>query len=101
MNVDKMTNEQKNSYLEAHMEVQQHMHHASMQLNKHPQQQSVTHSVGPNNMNGMNNMNLNNTNQNAAAGNLANPYLNTNAIKVRFLGSFIHIVLVVICLIYN
>lgn len=78
-----MTNEQKNSYLEAHMEVQQHMHHASMQLNKHSQPQSATQSLVPNNMNGMNNMNLNNSNQNTAASNLANPYLNTNAIKVR------------------
>lgn len=81
MNVDKMTNEQKNSYLEAHMEVQQHMHHVSMQLNKQPQPQSATQALGQN-MNGINNMNLNNTNQSSAAGNLANPYLSSNTIKV-------------------
>lgn len=36
VNVSKMTNEQKNSYLEAHMEVQQHMQQVSHQLNKPP-----------------------------------------------------------------
>lgn len=81
VNVDKMTNEQKNSYLEAHMEVQQHMHHVSMQLNKHPQPQSAGPSLGQNNMNGMN-MGLNSSNQTSAGGNLNHPYLGSNSIKV-------------------
>lgn len=38
--MNKMTTEQRNSYLEAHMEVQKHMQHVSIQLNK-------THSLAP------------------------------------------------------
>lgn len=75
-----MTTEQKNSYLEAHMEVQQHMHHVSLQLNKQSQSQQ-NHST-PINQNLMNNLNLNNANQNQSSVNASNPYLNSTPIKV-------------------
>lgn len=62
-----MTTEQKNSYLEAHMEVQQHMHQVSMQLN---------HSTS-------NNQNMINNQSHSSSMNTTNPYFNTNPIKVN------------------
>lgn len=77
VNVDKMTTEQKNSYLEAHMEVQQHMHHVSMQLNKHAPIHSTSH-----NQSMVNNQGISGAHQNTSSTNVSNPYLNANSIKV-------------------
>lgn len=76
VNVDKMTTEQKNSYLEAHMEVQQHMHQVSMQLNKQAQNHSTSH-----NQNMVNNQSHSSSHQSSSV-NISNPYLNSNPIKV-------------------
>lgn len=78
MNVDKMTTEQKNSYLEAHMEVQQHMHHVSMQLNKQSQQ---NHSTS-HNQSLVSNQGISGLNQSGSSANVSNPYLGANPIKV-------------------
>ncbi|XP_055323682.1 zinc finger protein 90 homolog [Sitodiplosis mosellana] len=75
VNVDKMTTEQKNSYLEAHMEVQQHMHQVSMQLNKQAQNHSTS-----NNQNMVNNQSHSASHQSSSV-NIPNPYLNSNPIK--------------------
>lgn len=82
VNLEKMTTEQKNSYLEAHMEMQQHMHHVTLQMNKqNPNQSSL---INEHNI-------INNNNQivgatanqnNASVHNTSNPYLNSNPIKV-------------------
>lgn len=72
MNVDKMTTEQKSSYLEAHMEVQQHMHHVSMQLNKQAQNHTTSHNQSM----------VGNQSIGGSSGAVSNPYLGTNPIKV-------------------
>lgn len=79
VNVDKMTTEQKNSYLEAHMEVQQHMHHVSMQLNKPAQNHSTTH-----NQSMVSNQGISGTHQSGSSANVSNPYLSSNPIKVSY-----------------
>lgn len=71
-----MTTEQKNSYLEAHMEVQQHIHQVSMQLNKHTQNHSTS-----NNQNMINNQS-HSSHQGSSSMNSSNPYFNTTPIKV-------------------
>lgn len=71
-----MTTEQKNSYLEAHMEVQQHMHHVSIQLNKPAQNHSTS-----NNQSMVNNQNHSGSHPSNSV-NITNPYLNSNPIKV-------------------
>lgn len=73
-----MTTEQKNSYLEAHMEVQQHMHHVSMQLNKQAQQ---NHSTS-HNQSLVSNQGISGLNQSSSSTNVSNPYLGANPIKV-------------------
>lgn len=76
-----MTTEQKNSYLEAHMEVQQHMHHVSMQLNKHALNHTTSH-----NQSMVNNQAIGGAHQSTTSTtNVSNPYLNTNPIKVSFI----------------
>lgn len=72
-----MTTEQKKSFLEAHMEVQQHMHQVSMQLNKH----APNHS---NNQNMVNNQSHSGLHQSSSSVNISNPYLNSNSIKVCY-----------------
>lgn len=80
VNVDKMTTEQKNSYLEAHMEVQQHMHHVSMQLNKPTQNHSTTH-----NQSMVGNQGIGGSHQSGSSANVSNPYLGANPIKVSII----------------
>lgn len=72
-----MTTEQKNSYLEAHMEVQQHMHHVSMQLNKQAQNHTTSH-----NQSMVGNQSISGSHQSGSSGSVSNPYLGTNPIKV-------------------
>lgn len=74
-----MTTEQKNSYLEAHMEVQQHMHHVSMQLNK----QAQNHSTSSHNQSMVGNQSISGSHQSGSSGTVSNPYLGTNPIKVN------------------
>lgn len=72
-----MTTEQKNSYLEAHMEVQQHMHQVSMQLNKQAQNHTTSH-----NQSMVNNQSISGAHQSSSSVNVSHPYLNANPIKV-------------------
>lgn len=74
-----MSTEQKNSYLEAHMEMQQHIHQVSMQLNKTTL--TPNHSAS-NNQSMVNNHSHSATHQSTAPMNSSNPYLNPNVIKV-------------------
>lgn len=66
-----MTTEQKNSYLEAHMEVQQHMQQVSMQLNKHALNQP-THA-----QNHLNQHIIGGSHQSTSGLNIPNHYSNT------------------------
>lgn len=72
-----MTTEQKNSYLEAHMEVQQHMHQVSMQLNKQAQNHTTSHSQSM-----VNNQSISGAHPSSSSVNVSHPYLNSNPIKV-------------------
>lgn len=74
-NLDKMTAEQKSAYLDAHMEVQQHMQNVSMQLNKQMQTQLNTNNLNQHINPGLGASNLH----------IPNQYSNSNTIKVSYL----------------
>lgn len=74
-----MTTDQKNSYLEAHMEVQQHMQQVSLQLNKHTHNQGLQRL---DNSNLISQQLLNGPHQSASNLNLSNQYSSANPIKV-------------------
>lgn len=74
-----MTTEQKNSYLEAHMEVQQHIQQVSVQVNKQNQNQS---SASSHSQNLLGNHIVGSTHQTSSSIHASNNYLNANPIKV-------------------
>lgn len=58
------------------MEVQQHMHHVSMQLNKQAQNHATSH-----NQSMVGNQSIGGSHQSGSSGGVSNPYLGTNPIK--------------------
>lgn len=81
MNVDKMTAEQKNSYLEAHMKVQQHMQQVTQQLNKQSHNHSPSQSHNHMNQQQQHHHHVSGSHQSSS--NHLNPYAHSNAIKVK------------------
>lgn len=78
VNVDKMTTDQKNSYLEAHMKVQQHMQQVTHQLNKQTHNHSSTQSHNHMNQQQQHHHHVGGSHQSSI-----NPYAISNAIKVE------------------
>lgn len=74
-----MSTEQKNAYLEAHMEVQQHMQQVSLQLNKQVHHHSLQRLDNPNIIT---QQLINGPHQSASNLNLGNQYSGSNPIKV-------------------
>lgn len=74
-----MSTDQKNAYLEAHMEVQQHMQQVSLQLNKQVHNQGLQRLDNPNIIT---QQLINGPHQSASNLNLSNQYSNANPIKV-------------------
>lgn len=81
VNVDKMTTEQKNSYLEAHMKVQQHMQQVTQQLNKQTHNHSTSQSHNHINQQQQHHHHVTGSHQSSSSH--LNPYAHSNAIKVK------------------
>lgn len=73
-----MTTEQQKKHIGAHMELQQHIHQVSMQLNKQPPNHSTT-----NNQNMVNSQSHTGSHQSGSSMNSSHPYLNPNSNPIK------------------